>query len=194
MHELTQTGWVDGRMDWLLMCVFVCVWVAVEVYSWSWIASVFTRPLNKAFLSVFLVFGIWDFGMVVIFFCLFFFFLSLCIPPPPSPRVNFWFKLILPTPLPSDPQLFEIIKKGKRKHSPPFHLLSLPPFLCHIVKLYFVIFGLCTPTCISAVSSISLLKSHWFVLLQRERVERRHVDITCYWQKGPTLPPLHLFG
>lgn len=99
--------WQDGlALD--DVCVFVCVWVAVAVESWSWIASVFTRPLNKAFLSVFLVFGIWDFGMVVVFF---FFFLSLCIPPPPPPQVNFWFKLILPTPLPSDPQLFEIIKK-----------------------------------------------------------------------------------
>ena len=70
-----QDEWMAGWS----VCVFVCVWVAVAVAveSWSWIASVFTRPLNKAFLSVFLVFGIWDFGMVVVFF--FFVFLSLCI-------------------------------------------------------------------------------------------------------------------
>lgn len=92
--------------------------------SWSWIASVFTRPWNKAFLSVFLVFGIWDFGLVVIFF-----FLSLCFPPRPPPQVHFWFQLILPTLLPSDPQLvFKIILKKKnkiKKNSLHFH-----PFCC----------------------------------------------------------------
>lgn len=49
---------MDGRV---CACVCVCC-VKVAVESWSWIASVFTRPLNKAFLSVFLVFGICDFG------------------------------------------------------------------------------------------------------------------------------------
>lgn len=115
--------------------------MCVAVESWSWIASVFTRPLNKAFLSVFLVFGIWDFGMVVVFF----FFSSLCIPPPPPPpQVNFWFKRILPAPLPSDPQLFEIIMIVILKENVSavllfifFFLLSLPPFLCHIVKVFF---------------------------------------------------------
>lgn len=154
--------WIGSRC----VCICVCVWVAVSVESWSWIASVFTRPLNKAFLSVFLVFGIWDFGMVVVFLGGF---LSLCIPPLPLPQVHFWFKLILPTPLPSDPQLFK--KKKKRKSTVLLSIfLSLPPFLRHVVKLSFVIFGLCTPTCISAVSSISLLKSCWFVFLQRERL------------------------
>lgn len=81
----------------------VCGCVRVAVEYWSWIASVFTRPLNKAFLSIFLVFGICDFGMVVFFFL--FFCLSPCILLPP--QVNFWFKRILSS-LPSDLQLFKI--------------------------------------------------------------------------------------
>lgn len=158
-------------MDWLSMCVYlcVCVWVAVSVESWSWIASVFTRPLNKAFLSVFLVFGIWDFGMVVVFFLFFFschcvFLLCLFL--------RYIFGLNLSSLLLFLQTRSFSKKKKKRKKaqsSSPF-FLSLPPFLCHVVKISFVIFGLCTPTCISAVSSISLLKSCWFVFLQRERL------------------------
>lgn len=66
--ESMQNGWAC-----VCMCVYVCC-VKVAVESWSWIASVFTRPLNKAFLSVFLVFGICDFGMVVDFLGFFFVF------------------------------------------------------------------------------------------------------------------------
>lgn len=63
---------MDGRVCACVRVYVCCVKVAVE--SWSWIASVFTRPLNKAFLSVFLVFGICDFGMVVDFLGFFLFF------------------------------------------------------------------------------------------------------------------------
>lgn len=59
--------------------MLVCLLVAVAVESWSWIASVFTRPLNKAFLSVFLVF--------VILVWLSFFFVSLCIPSTSSAKI-----------------------------------------------------------------------------------------------------------
>lgn len=105
------------------------------VESWSWIASVFTRPWNKAFLSVFLVFGIWDFGMGVIFF------LSLCLPPLPPPQVHFWFQLILPTPLPSDPQLFQIILKQqqkKKKSSSPFPFFVLAAIPSSHLKVSFL--------------------------------------------------------
>lgn len=68
--------------------------------------------------------------------------MSLCIPPPPPPQVNFWFKRIHPTPLPSDPQLFLLIittikKKKAKSSSSSFFFFVLAPFLCHIVKFFF---------------------------------------------------------
>lgn len=144
--------------------------------SWSWIASVFTRPLNKAFLSVFLVFGIWDFGMVVVFF-LFFFFLSLCIPPLPLPQVHFWFKLILPTPLPSDPQLFK--KKEKKKESTVllsifFVLAAIPLSRSKVIFCHFWFMHADMHLC----RLFHLFVKELLVCFPSER--EAHVDITCY--------------
>lgn len=63
------TGWAGSSC---LICL--CLLVAVAVESWSWIASVFTRPLNKAFLSVFLVFVILVWLSLFIFFFWFYIF------------------------------------------------------------------------------------------------------------------------
>lgn len=49
--------------------------------------------------------------------------------------------------------------------------MSLPPFLCHIVKLSFVIFGLCASTCFSVKESLVCFP------LERKRC-RYHVFLT----------------
>lgn len=104
------------------------------VESWSWIASVFTRPWNKAFLSVFLVFGIWDFGMGVIFFVIVF-------TSSASSSGTFLVSTYPPYSSSFRPAAFSNNSKTttKKRKSPPlrFLFLSLPPFLCHILKLAF---------------------------------------------------------
>lgn len=155
--------------------------VFVLVESWSWIASVFTRPWNKAFLSVFLVFGIWDFGCH---------FLSLCFFSSASSSSGTFLVSTYP-PYSSSfrpAACFQNSKKKKKEKNPSIFcpcrhsfVTSYSHYLCDFWFMHANMF-----LCLLVVKESLVCFSS-----ERKRLERCHADISCYWQRkkeGHTLP------